>query len=141
MTINQIQDQIIEEFTELEDWMDRYALLIELGGEVPPLKDSEKKNEHLIEGCQSRVWIVCNEQDGVMQLKADSDALITKGIAALMLRVFDQQPPCEVTKADLYFIEQIGFKEHLSPTRSNGLMSMVATIKQKAALMCATQKV
>lgn len=141
MTINQIQDQIIEEFTELEDWMDRYALLIELGGEVPPLEDSEKKNEHLIEGCQSRVWIVCNEQDGVMQLKADSDALITKGIAALMLRVFDQQPPCEVAKADLYFIEQIGFKEHLSPTRSNGLMSMVATIKQKAALMCATQKV
>ncbi|MDY6147597.1 MAG: SufE family protein [Porphyromonas sp.] len=141
MTINQIQDQIVEEFTELEDWMDRYALLIELGGEVPPLEDSEKKNEHLIEGCQSRVWIVCNEQDGVMQLKADSDALITKGIAALMLRVFDQQPPCEVAKADLYFIEQIGFKEHLSPTRSNGLMSMVATIKQKATLMCATQKV
>ncbi len=141
MTINQIQDQIVEEFTELEDWMDRYALLIELGGEVPPLEDSEKKNEHLIEGCQSRVWIVCNEQDGVMQLKADSDALITKGIAALMLRVFDQQPPCEVAKADLYFIEQIGFKEHLSPTRSNGLMSMVATIKQKATLMCAAQKV
>lgn len=136
MTINEIQDQIIQEFSELDDWMDRYALLIELGGELEQLPEEYKTPEHLVEGCQSRVWFVCREEDGLMRLQADSDALITKGIAALMLRIFNEQPPCQILQADLYFIDKIGFRQHLSPTRSNGLMSMIDTIRKKAQGMC-----
>lgn len=137
MSINEIQDQIIEELTILDDWMDRYALLIEWGDALPLLNDDEKRDEHLIAGCQSRVWIVCSlDADKRMRFKADSDALITKGIASLFVRIFDGQQPCDVAAAELYFIDRVGLTEHLSPTRSNGLVSMLETIKQKAKLLC-----
>ena len=131
-TINEIQDEIIEEFSELDDWMDRYQMLIDLGNELTPLDDQYKTEQNLIDGCQSRVWVSCEMNDGRMHLNAESDALIVKGIVALLLRVLSDQRPEDVLHADLYFIERIGLREHLSPTRSNGLLAMIRQIKTYA---------
>ncbi|MGM9694563.1 MAG: SufE family protein [Alloprevotella sp.] len=132
MTINETQDEIIEEFTALDDWMDRYQMLIDLGEEQTPLADADKTEQNLIDGCQSRVWIVCEEKDGKLHFRADSDALIVKGLVALVLQVVNGHRPDEVYAADLYFIERIGLRDHLSPTRSNGLLAMVKQIRMYA---------
>lgn len=133
MTINDIQDEIIDEFEGLTDWMDRYAYIIDLGNALPTFPENLKTPENLIEGCQSRVWITAErDADGKMLLQADSDALIVKGIVALLLRVLSGHTPEEVANANLYFIERIGLTEHLSPTRSNGLVAMVNQIRNYA---------
>ena len=137
MTINERQNEIIEEFDSLDDWMDKYQMLIDLGGELEALPEQYKTDQNLIDGCQSRVWVYCetsSDENGVkvMHLQADSDALIVKGIVALLLRVLNDQRPEDVLNADLYFIERIGLHEHLSPTRSNGLLSMVQKIRAYA---------
>lgn len=132
MTINETQDEIIEEFTALDDWMDRYQMLIDLGEEQAPLADADKTEQNLIDGCQSRVWIVCEEKDGKLHFRADSDALIVKGLVALVLQVVNDHRPDEIYAADLYFIERIGLRDHLSPTRSNGLVAMVKQIRMYA---------
>ena len=132
MTINETQDEIIEEFTALDDWMDRYQMLIDLGEEQAPLADVDKTEQNLIDGCQSRVWIVCEEKDGRLHFRADSDALIVKGLVALVLQVVNDHRPDEIYAADLYFIERIGLRDHLSPTRSNGLLAMVKQIRMYA---------
>lgn len=138
MTINKIQDEIIEEFTEIEDWMDRYQLLIDLGEECDVLPAEEKNESNLIDGCQSRVWIVCDEgADGLLQFRAESDALIVKGIVTLLLRVVNGHTAQEILDADLYFIREIGLTEHLSPTRSNGLLAMIKRIKMYALAISA----
>ena len=132
MTINEIQDEIIEEFAEFTEWMDKYQMLIDLGNDLDGL-DAEYKNEqNLIDGCQSRVWLQCDIKDGKLVFTADSDALITKGIIALLIRVVCGHTPKEILDTDLYFIERIGLHQHLSPTRSNGLLSMVKKIKAYA---------
>ena len=128
MTIEQSQQEIIEEFSEMDDWMDRYQLLIDMGEEQPPLPAEEKNESNLIDGCQSRVWIVCNEQDGRLHFRAESDALIVKGIIALLIRVINDHTPQEILDAKLHFIDDIGLREHLSPTRSNGLLAMIKQI-------------
>lgn len=133
MTINEAQDEVIEEFTEMEDWMDRYQLLIDMGEEQEPLPDSEKTEDNLIDGCQSRVWIVCqHNSDGTLAFRAESDALIVKGIVALVIRVLSGHTPQEILDARLYFIDRIGLTEHLSPTRSNGLLAMIRQIRHYA---------
>lgn len=132
MTINDIQDEIIEEFQDLDDWMDRYQLLIDLGSEQPPLEEKYKTEQNLIDGCQSRVWLQADLVDGKLQFRADSDALIVKGIVALLVRVLSDHTPQEILDADLYFIEAIGLREHLSPTRSNGLGAMLKQMKMYA---------
>ena len=136
MTINERQDEIIEEFNDLDDWMDKYQLLIDLGSEQEALDEKYKTEQNLIDGCQSRVWIQCDAQDDaegkILHFQADSDALIVKGIIALLIRVINDQPAKEILNADLYFMEAIGLKEHLSPTRSNGLLAMVKRIKAYA---------
>ena len=132
MTINETQDEIIEEFTALDDWMDRYQMLIDLGEEQAPLADADKTEQNLIDGCQSRVWIVCEEKDGKLHFRADSDALIVKGLVALVLQVVNDHRPDEIYAADLYFIERIGLRDHLSPTRSNGLLAMAKQIRMYA---------
>ena len=129
MTINGIQDEIIEEFSGFDDWMDKYQLLIDLGGEQPPLEEKYKTEQNLIDGCQSRVWLQADYADGKIHFTAESDALIVKGIVALLIRVLSDHTPQEILDADLYFIEEIGLKEHLSPTRSNGLLAMVKQIR------------
>ena len=129
MTINEIQDEIIEEFSGFDDWMDKYQLLIDLGGEQPPLDEKYKTEQNLIDGCQSRVWLQADYVDGKIHFTAESDALIVKGIVALLIRVLSNHTPQEILDADLYFIEEIGLKEHLSPTRSNGLLAMVKQIR------------
>ena len=125
MTINEIQDEIIEEFSGFDDWMDKYQLLIDLGNEQEPLEEKYKTEQNLIDGCQSRVWLIVDFADGKICYKAESDALIVKGIVSLLIRVLSDHTPQEILDADLYFIEEIGLKEHLSPTRSNGLVAMV----------------
>lgn len=125
MTINEIQDEIIEEFSGFDDWMDKYQLLIDLGNEQEPLDEKYKTESNLIDGCQSRVWLQADYNDGLIHFSAESDALIVKGIVALLIRVLSDHTPQEILDADLYFIEEIGLKEHLSPTRSNGLVAMV----------------
>ena len=141
MTINEIQDEIIEEFEGFDDWMDKYQMLIDLGNDLEPLPEQYKTEQNLIDGCQSRVWVQCDlvpaaEGDApVMHLQADSDALIVKGIVALLLRVLNDHTPQEILDADLYFIECIGLREHLSPTRSNGLLAMVRQIRAYAIAM------
>ena len=132
MTINEIQDDIIEEFCELDDWMDRYQLLIDLGEEQAPLPDADKTDQNLIDGCQSRVWIVCEEHDGRLDFRAESDALIVKGIVSLVIRVVNHQTPKDILDAKLYFIDKIGLTEHLSPTRSNGLLAMIKQVRMYA---------
>ena len=129
MTINEIQDQIIEEFSELDDWMDKYQLLIDLGSEQEPLPEEYKTDSNLIEGCQSRVWLQAEEVDGRLVFQAESDALIVKGIVSLLVQVLSGHTAEESADADLYFIEEIGLKEHLSPTRSNGLVAMVKQMR------------
>jgi cysteine desulfurase csdAE, sulfur acceptor subunit len=128
MTIEESQQEIIEEFSEMDDWMDRYQLLIDMGEEQAPLPAEEKNESNLIDGCQSRVWIVCNEQDGRLHFRAESDALIVKGIIALLIRVINDHTPQEILDAKLHFIDDIGLREHLSPTRSNGLLAMIKQI-------------
>ncbi|EHG22520.1 hypothetical protein HMPREF9332_01325 [Alloprevotella rava F0323] len=128
MTIEESQQEIIEEFSEMDDWMDRYQLLIDMGEEQTPLPAEEKNESNLIDGCQSRVWIVCNEQDGRLHFRAESDALIVKGIIALLIRVINDHTPQEILNAKLHFIDDIGLREHLSPTRSNGLLAMIKQI-------------
>ena len=125
MTINEAQDQIIEDFSLLDDWMDRYQMLIDMGNDQEPLPEEEKTEHNLIPGCQSRLWLVCDERDGQLHVRAESDALIVKGIVALLIRVLSGHTPQEILEADLYFIDRIGLREHLSPTRSNGLLSML----------------
>ena len=129
MSINEIQDEIIEEFSGFDDWMDKYQLLIDLGNEQEPLEDRYKTEQNLIDGCQSRVWLVADFTDGIISFRAESDALIVKGIVALLIRVLSGHTPQEILDADLYFIEEIGLKEHLSPTRSNGLVAMVKQMR------------
>ncbi|MDE6806806.1 MAG: SufE family protein, partial [Muribaculaceae bacterium] len=117
MTINEIQDEIVEEFSELTDWMDRYAYIIDLGNTLPPYPEADKTPAHLIEGCQSRVWIKADRRDnGTIAFEADSDAMIVKGIASLLLKVLNDHTPAEILDADLYFIDKIGLSTHLSPT-------------------------
>ena len=132
MTINEIQDEIVEEFAEFDDWMDKYQLLITMGEEQEPLPAELKTEQNLIDGCQSRVWLVCDEREGKLQFRAESDALIVKGIVSLLIRVVTGHTPQEILDADLYFIPQIGLTEHLSPTRSNGLLAMVKQIRMYA---------
>jgi len=133
MTINELQDEVIDEFDAIgDDWMDRYQLLIDMGEAQEPLPDSEKTEQNLIEGCQSRVWVSARMEDGRMRLRAESDAMIVKGIVSLLLRILDNHTPREVLDAELYFIDRIGLRDHLSPTRSNGLLAMVRQIRMYA---------
>ena len=125
MTINQLQDAVIEEFSDIDDWMDKYQMLIDLGNELDTLDEQYKNNQNLIDGCQSRVWIQCDYKDGKLYFTADSDALIVKGIIALLIQVISGHTPTEILDAELYFIDRIGLKDHLSPTRSNGLLAMI----------------
>ena len=139
MTINEIQDEIIEEFAGFDDWMDKYQLLIDLGGEQEPLPEQYKTESNLIDGCQSRVWLQADYVDGVINFHAESDALIVKGIVALLIRVLSGHTPREILDADLYFIDEIGLHEHLSPTRSNGLLAMVKQMRAYALAFSAKQ--
>ena len=132
MTINEIQDEIIDEFSGFDDWMDKYQLLIDLGNEQEPLDEKYKTESNLIDGCQSRVWLQCDYVDGKLNFTAESDALIVKGIVALLIRVLSGHTPKEIMDADLYFIDRIGLKDHLSPTRSNGLLAMMKQTKMYA---------
>jgi len=129
MTINERQDEIIDEFTGLDDWMDRYQLLIDIGNDQDPLPEQYKTDQNLIDGCQSRVWLQADYRDGRIFFAAESDALIVKGIVSLLIRVLSNATPQEIIDADLYFIDQIGLKDHLSPTRSNGLVAMVKQMR------------
>lgn len=128
-TINEIQDQIIEEFNDFDDWMDKYQLLIDLSSEQEELAEEYKIDCNLIDGCQSRVWLQADYSNGIVTFRAESDALIVKGIVTLLVRVLSNHSPQEILDADLYFIERIGLKEHLSPTRSNGLVAMLKQMK------------
>lgn len=132
MTINELQDEVVEEFSEFTDWMDKYQMLIDLGNELEPLDEQYKTESNLIDGCQSRVWLQCDEKDGRLIFTADSDALIVKGIIALLIRVVSNHTPKEIIDADLYFIDRIGLREHLSPTRANGLLAMTKQMKMYA---------
>ena len=133
MNIDEIQDEIIEEFSDFDDWMDRYQLLIDLGSEQQPLPESAKTEQNLIDGCQSRVWLTADlTPEGLVHVRAESDALIVKGIVALLIRVLSDHTPQEILDADLYFIDRIGLREHLSPTRSNGLLAMLRQMKMYA---------
>ena len=131
-TINERQDEIIEEFQDFDDWMDRYQLLIDLGSSQEPLDEKYKTEENLIDGCQSRVWLQADYRDGLIFFQAESDALIVKGIVTLLIRVFNGQSPSDILASDLYFIYRIGLREHLSPTRSNGLLAMVKQMRMYA---------
>ncbi len=133
MTINEIQNEIIEEFAVFDDWMDKYALIIDMGNNLPALPEEDKVPNNIIEGCQSRVWITARREDGRIRFAGESDAIIVKGIVSLLLRVLDNQKPEDVRDADLYFIKEIGLQDHLSPTRSNGLVSMLRQMKLFAA--------
>jgi cysteine desulfuration protein SufE len=132
MTINEIQDQIIEDFSFYDDWMEKYEHIIQLGKELPLIKEEYKKEENLIKGCQSRVWLHADYAGGVVQFTADSDAIITKGLVGLMISVLSGQSPRDIANADIYFIDKIGLKSHLSPTRSNGLLAMLKQMKMYA---------
>ena len=131
-SINEAQDEVIDEFSDFDDWMDRYQLLIDLGNELDALDDKYKTQDNLSDGCQSRVWVQCDLIDGRMVLTADSDALIVKGIIALLIKVLSGHTPKEILDTDLYFIDRIGLRDHLSPTRSNGLLAMIKQIKAYA---------
>ena len=129
MTINEVQQEIIEEFSVYEDWMDKYSYLIELGNDLKDLDPREKTDDHLIRGCQSRVWLVSEFVDGKIVFRGESDAVIVKGLVALLLRVVSNRTPDEILNNELFFVDEIGLKQHLSPTRSNGLLSMIKQIK------------
>lgn len=139
MTIKEAQDEVVEEFSDFTDWMDKYQLLIDLGNEQEPLDERYKTESNLIDGCQSRVWLQADFHDGVIDFTAESDALIVKGIIALLIRVLSGHTPDEILSADLYFIDRIGLKEHLSPTRSNGLLAMVKQMRMYALAFKAKQ--
>ena len=132
MTTKEIEQQIIDEFSQFDEWLDRYAYLIDLGRECPQIDEKDKTEQNLIKGCQSRVWLSCTFDDGRQRFRADSDAVITRGIITLLIRVLDDHTPQEILDADLAFIDAIGLKEHLSPTRSNGLTAMVKQMKMYA---------
>jgi cysteine desulfuration protein SufE len=132
MTIKEAQDEVIEEFSDFTDWMDKYQMLIDLGNDLEVLDEKYKNDTNLIDGCQSRVWVQCDYEDGKLVFTADSDALIVKGIIALLIQVLSGHTPTEILDADLYFIDEIGLREHLSPTRSNGLLAMIKQIKAYA---------
>ena len=132
MSINDIQQEVIEEFQDFDDWMDKYQLLIDLGNDQKPLAECYKTEENLIDGCQSRVWLQAEMRNGLLHLEAESDALIVEGIISLLIRVLSDHTPQEILSADLYFIEEIGLKEHLSPTRANGLLAMIKKIRTYA---------
>lgn len=129
MTIKEIQEEIIDEFSMFDDWMQRYEYLIDIGKTLPQISTFFKKEENLIKGCQSKVWLHAELENGIVKYTADSDAILTKGIIALLLRVFSNQSPASILETELYFIDVIGLKEHLSPTRANGLVSMIKQIK------------
>ncbi len=129
MTIKEIQEEIIDEFGMFEDWMQRYEYIIEMGKSLPLIQEENKTNDNLIRGCQSKVWLQCEYNDGKLDFTADSDAILTKGIIALLLRVYSGQKPKDILDSEPYFIDEIGLKEHLSPTRANGLTSMVKQLK------------
>ena len=137
MTINEIQDEIIEEFNTFDDWMDKYSLIIDMGNNLTPLDEQYKTNQNLIEGCQSRVWITAQMKDGKVHFEGESDAIIVKGIVSLLFRVLNNQTPSDILNNELYFIKEIGLQEHLSPTRSNGLVSMLKQMKLFAATFAA----
>ena len=128
-TINELQDEVIEEFSDFDDWMDKYQLLIDLGNEQEPLAPEYKNDQNLIDGCQSRVWLQADLVDGKVQFQAESDALIVKGIVSLLIKVYSGRTPDEILDSEPYFVEAIGLKEHLSPTRSNGLVAMIKHMK------------
>ena len=138
-TINELQDEFIEEFSDFDDWMDKYQLLIDLGSEQEPLDEQYKTDQNLIDGCQSRVWLQADLVDGKIVFQAESDALIVKGIVGLLVKVVSGHTPDEILDNDLYFIEKIGLKEHLSPTRSNGLLAMVKQMRMYALAFKAKQ--
>lgn len=138
MTISEIENEIIEEFSMFDDWMEKYEHIIELGKDLPIIKEEFKLEENLIKGCQSRVWLNAEVKNGEISYTADSDAIITKGIIALLVRVLNNQDAKEIVEAKLGFIDEIGLKEHLSPTRSNGLVSMIKQMKVNALLMQAS---
>ncbi len=129
MTINELQDNIIDEFSMFDDWMDKYALLIDLGNSLQPLNDKDKTPQNIIEGCQSRVWLNAELKDGLVLYRGESDAVLVKGIVSLLIQVLTAHTPEEIINTELYFIEKIGLREHLSPTRSNGLLAMVKQMK------------
>ncbi|HKL71150.1 MAG TPA: SufE family protein [Marinilabiliaceae bacterium] len=129
MTINQVQDEIIEEFSSMDDWMDKYSLLIEVGNDLNGFEEAHRNQQNLIEGCQSQVWLHATLDQGKIHFIADSDAIIVKGIVSLLLRVVNDRTPDEILNNDLYFVDKVGLKEHLSPTRSNGLVSMIKQIR------------
>lgn len=139
-TINELQDEVIEEFSDFDDWMDKYQLLIDLGNEQEPLDEKYKTEQNLIDGCQSRVWLQADMVDGKVIFQAESDALIVKGIITLLIKVVSGHTPDEILDSDLYFIEKIGLKEHLSPTRSNGLLAMVKQMRMYALAFKAKQE-
>ncbi|HLT88377.1 MAG TPA: SufE family protein [Sphingobacterium sp.] len=135
MTINEIQEELIEDFSFYQDWMEKYEYIIQLGKEVPLIKEEYKKDDYIIKGCQSKVWLYPEMRDGKVYFTADSDAVITKGLVSLMVKVLSGHTPQEIAQADLYFIDKIGLKEHLSPTRANGLLSMVKQMKLYAVAL------
>ncbi len=132
MTTQQIQQEIIDEFSAFDDWMDKYQMIIDLGNELPPLDPEFKTEDNLIEGCQSRVWLHAQFSNGLIHFEADSDAIITKGLIGLLIRVMSDHTPQEILDCDVHFIDEIGLTQHLSPTRSNGLLSMLKQIKTYA---------
>lgn len=131
-SINEIQDEIIDEFSEVDDWMDRYQMLIDLGNNQEPLPAQEKVDQNLIDGCQSRLWLVCEQKEKLLYFRAESDALIVKGIVTLLIRVLNGHSADEILNTELYFIDRIGLREHLSPTRSNGLLAMLKQMRMYA---------
>jgi cysteine desulfuration protein SufE len=135
MQINEIQDELISDFSYFEDWMSKYDYLIQMGKELNPLDEQYKTDEYLIKGCQSKVWFHAEEVDGKVIFHADSDAIITKGLAAMMIKVLSGHSPAEIAQSQLYFIDEIGLNEHLSPTRANGLLSMVKQMKMYAVAL------
>ena len=138
-TINELQDEVIAEFSDFDDWMDKYQLLIDLGNEQQPLATQYDTEQNLIDGCQSRVWLQADLEDGKVVFQAESDALIVKGIISLLIEVVSGHTPDEILNSDLYFIEKIGLKEHLSPTRSNGLLAMIKQMRMYALAFKAKQ--
>lgn len=140
MTINEKQDSIVEEFNQFDDWMDKYSLLIDMGNSLQPIEESNKTPQNIIEGCQSRVWLVADYNNGIITYRGESDAILVKGIVSLLIDVFSGRTPDEILNADLYFVDKIGLKEHLSPTRSNGLVSMIKQMRLYALAFKSTQK-
>ena len=139
MTISQLQDNIIEDFSQFDDWMDKYSLLIDLGNSLEPLEEKQKTPQNIIEGCQSRVWLDAEMNDGIITYKGESDAVLVKGLVSLLIQVMSGHTPDEIINTELYFIDKIGLREHLSPTRSNGLLAMVKQMKMFALAYKATE--